>query len=157
MPIFNNTLIPEPSNSTSLKLFLPIPRTPLLRDHLGSHYNITKNWLWPTRFCALSAFLPYCPLVHSSRGIFAPSAHSGSRDIWPRKYSSVSHPHTFILVAMYSSRLLSAGPVIIAGVALGIEAVVKAGSKHLDDTHKVCFCLPIIFYSRIDHCLRNAD
>ena len=66
-------------------------------------------------------------------------------------------PANIYLVAMYSFCLLLAGPVIIAGVALGIEAVVKAGSKHLDDTHKVCFCLPVIFHSRIDHSLRNAD
>ncbi|KIM75769.1 hypothetical protein PILCRDRAFT_663916 [Piloderma croceum F 1598] len=45
-----------------------------------------------------------------------------------------------------TSQVFLAGPVIIAGVALGIEAVVKAGSKHLDDTHKKCGLAIFVLY-----------
>jgi len=39
-----------------------------------------------------------------------------------------------------------AGPIIIIGVSLGIEAVIEAGSQHVDDTHKKCGVAIFILY-----------
>lgn len=45
----------------------------------------------------------------------------------------------FFIISQFHSHYCSAGPVIIAGVALGIRAVAMAGGMHLDDNHMVRF------------------
>ena len=44
-----------------------------------------------------------------------------------------------------------AGPIIVAGASLGIAAVEKAGSQHLNDTHKVRILSSIAFPLRLDY------
>jgi len=38
------------------------------------------------------------------------------------------------------------GPIVIAGVALGIQSVSEAGSQHINDTHKVRITNSIHFF-----------
>ncbi|KAJ3927555.1 MAG: hypothetical protein NXY57DRAFT_858706, partial [Lentinula lateritia] len=44
------------------------------------------------------------------------------------------------------------GPIIVIGIALGIQAVVEPGGQHLNDEHKVISLFSIVIHINLHHC-----